>query len=77
MPKHTTKAYLNLLINEQDANNKLKLERAKADTMLLQYLTLALNTPELMHKIAMTTSKDFPLGTAHGVMELLTEEFQP
>ena len=76
MPKKTTKAYLELL-DENIASQKLRLEWAKANTMLLQYLTLAFNTPELMHKMASTMSKDHPRGTAYEVMELLTEEFQP
>lgn len=76
MPKNTTKAYLSSL-NDQDANDKLKLEWAKANTMLFYYLTLAFNTPELIHKMVTTRSKDFPLGIAYEVMELLTEEFQP
>ena len=76
MPTKTTKGYL-LLLDEKKPHEKLNLEWAKANTMLLQYLTLAFNTPELMHKMASTMSKEHPRGTAYEVMELLTEEFQP
>ena len=76
MPTKITKAYLDIL-KESNAGKKLESEWAKANTMLLQYLTLAFDTLELMHKMATAMSKDFPRGTTCGVMELLTEEFQP
>ena len=76
MPKNTTPAYLKSL-DKTKADEKLKIEWAEANTKLLQYFTLTFNTAELMHKMSATIDKDWPIGSAYEIMELLKEEFHP